>query len=120
MWTRSTACCWGQGPRNCLEISGLAPAGRECSSFGGEEQEAGRRNPRAETRFQPGPRQEAEARAGEHLAERSGAALRLQAPHLSGARSFWRQLLADKGAKSFAQVLPGKGGLRRNKQTKKG
>lgn len=33
----------------------------------------------------------------------------LPAPHLPGARSSWRQLLADKGAKCSAQVLLGKG-----------
>lgn len=74
-----------------------------------------------ETRCQRGPREEAEARAGEYLAERSGrsapdAALSLQAPHLPGARSSWRQLLADKGAKCSAQVLHGEGRLRGNKK----
>lgn len=64
---------------------------------------------------------EAEARAGEYLAEPSShsapdAALSLQAPHLPGARSSWRQLLADKGAKCSAQVQHGEGGLRGNKK----
>lgn len=64
---------------------------------------------------------EAEARTREHLAERSGrsapdAALSFQAPHLPGARSSWRQLLADKRAKCSAQVLREEGGLRGNKK----
>lgn len=33
--------CWGEGPPNCLEISGFALTGQECSSFGGEGQETG-------------------------------------------------------------------------------
>lgn len=70
--------------------------------------------PRAGTWLQRGPLEAAEARARQYLQEPSGrsapdAALSLQAPHLPGAPSSWRQLLADKGAKCSAQVLLGKG-----------
>lgn len=59
--------------------------------------------------------------AAEDLAEPSGrsapeAALSLQAPHLPGARSSWRFLLADKAAKCSAQVLHGSRGRAEREQ----
>lgn len=45
--------CWGEGPPNCLETSGLALARRECSSCSGEGQEAGRKSDATTRRGNP-------------------------------------------------------------------
>lgn len=58
-----TRASWGDGAQNCLEASGLAPAGRECSSFEGEGQEAGSRSGTTARRGNPQSRDLAPTRA---------------------------------------------------------
>lgn len=65
---------WGCAPPVCLEASGLAVVGRECSSFAGEEQEAGSKSGATPRRGNPlsGARAQARALRGGRGGSRGG------------------------------------------------